>query len=264
MPIGAKMQVRRGGEHPLPITRLVLCFSSRVVDNIKYGLYPAATKVKMMTDTLTLRPLTQHDLSAITAIHMRAFPRRALSALGEGAVLRYYTWLMDETHTQAYRMGAVQGDRLVGFNFAGRFNGAMGGFLARNRRYLTGQVLRRPWLLVTNELFRERAMQALSMLSRRRPAPASPHTTVERAAYQRGFGILAIAVDPAAQGGGVGRLLMADAEAEARRRGVAVMNLSVAKDNVQAIAFYERIGWHKVIPPGRTWDGVMHKVLPSA
>jgi ribosomal protein S18 acetylase RimI-like enzyme len=214
-----------------------------------------------MHDTPHLRPLTQADVPAIAAIHLRAFPRRALSALGEGAVLRYYTWLMDERHTQAHRMGAWAGDRLVGFNFAGRFNGAMSGFLAHNRSYLMAQVLRRPWLLLTNELFRERALQALSILNRRRAVSATPEAVAEREAYLRGFGILAIAVDPTLQGAGVGKLLMADAEAEARRRGVELMNLSVAVDNAQAIAFYERLGWHRVVRSGAVWDGVMHKRL---
>lgn len=216
------------------------------------------------TPALMLVPLTANDLEAITAIHLRAFPKRAMSALGADVVSRYYAWLLSEAHPNAYRMGAWRGGALVGFNFAGRFNGAMTGFLQHNRNYLIAKVLRCPWLLVTNELFRDRITMALGILNRR-PAPQADAAAVaKRHAYLRGFGILAIAVDPLVQGGGVGKALMADAEAEARRRSVEVMNLSVAMDNAQAIAFYERIGWQKQLNEAGVWVGEMIKPLVAS
>ncbi len=213
-------------------------------------------------DPPRLRPLTHADLPAIAAVHMRAFPKRAMSALGVDVVTRYYAWLLHETHTDAHRVGAWQGDRLVGFNFAGRFNGAMTGFLQRNRNFLIGRVARRPWLILTNGLFRSRLRMAVEILQRRaQTTPAAPEAIAKRQAYLRGFGILAIAVDPDMQGAGVGRLLMRDADDEALRRGVEMMNLSVAPDNLQAIAFYERIGWHRQMRDDGAWDGDMIKQL---
>lgn len=207
--------------------------------------------------SVTLRTLTHADVPQISAIHMRAFPRRAMTALGSEAVARYYAWLLAEVHPHAYRMGAFDGEHLLGFNFAGRYNGALSGFLQHNRNFLIAKVAARPWLLLTNDLFRARIALALRLLRRRPMKPAAQRAITP----PREFGILAIAVDPTVQGGGVGRLLMQDAEAEALRRGARVMNLSVDQDNAQAIRFYEHAGWYKVIDAAGMWDGNMLKTI---
>jgi ribosomal protein S18 acetylase RimI-like enzyme len=52
-----------------------------------------------------------------------------------------------------------------------------------------------------------------------------------------------IAVDPAAQGTGQGRILMEFADAEARRRGHAELRLYTHQTMVENIALYTRLGW---------------------
>jgi GNAT superfamily N-acetyltransferase len=52
-----------------------------------------------------------------------------------------------------------------------------------------------------------------------------------------------IAVDPARQGGGLGRRLMAFAEAEARRQGFGELRLYTNEKFVENIAFYEWLGY---------------------
>jgi len=52
-----------------------------------------------------------------------------------------------------------------------------------------------------------------------------------------------VAVDPAAQGTGLGRALIAFAEAEARRRGYAEMRLYTHETMTENIALYSRTGW---------------------
>ena len=52
-----------------------------------------------------------------------------------------------------------------------------------------------------------------------------------------------IAVDPARQGGGLGRRLMAFAEAEARRHGFGELRLYTNEKFVENIAFYEWLGY---------------------
>jgi len=52
-----------------------------------------------------------------------------------------------------------------------------------------------------------------------------------------------LAVDPAVRRRGIARALMAEAERLLRERGCPKINLQVRKDNVQAVAFYERIGF---------------------
>ena len=52
-----------------------------------------------------------------------------------------------------------------------------------------------------------------------------------------------LAVDPAHQRSGFGRALMDAAEQQLRRIGCPKINLQIRRDNLEAIAFYERIGY---------------------
>lgn len=55
--------------------------------------------------------------------------------------------------------------------------------------------------------------------------------------------LLTIAVAPEARRGGIGRALLAEFEAEARRRDAAKAFLEVAADNPAALALYRAAGW---------------------
>jgi len=52
-----------------------------------------------------------------------------------------------------------------------------------------------------------------------------------------------LAVDPGSRQRGLGRALMAEAERLLRERGCPKINLQVRRDNREAIAFYQRIGF---------------------
>ncbi len=54
-----------------------------------------------------------------------------------------------------------------------------------------------------------------------------------------------LAVDPTRQRGGLGRLMMDEAERRLRALGCAKINLQIRHDNGQAIQFYERIGFRE-------------------
>ena len=56
-----------------------------------------------------------------------------------------------------------------------------------------------------------------------------------------------VAVDPAAQGQGVGRALIEFAEAEARRRGFGELRLYTHETRVENIALYARTGWAETV-----------------
>jgi glycosyltransferase involved in cell wall biosynthesis len=144
---------------------------------------------------------------------------------------------------------------LVGFCVAGRFNGALTGFLRQNRSFLAREILVRPALL-WSPFFRQRCRMALRLLLRFRRVRQSPSPP------KKDFEILAIAVDPVSQHSGAGRLLMQECENLARSTGYQQMTLTVACDNLQAIRFYERGGWQKVLNAGAAkWTGKMRKLL---
>ena len=81
------------------------------------------------------------------------------------------------------------------------------------------------------------------------PTPHRPH---RRALRLRGM-----AVEPAFQGTGVGRELLAEAVSAARARGYEVVWAN-ARDT--AIAFYQRWGWH-VVGPGFETEELPHHVM---
>lgn len=212
-----------------------------------------------MADAVQLRALDPGDLAIVAAIHLRAFPASALTALGKGAVERYYAWQLNGPH-DVVALGASIDARLVGFCFGGVFRGALSGFVRANRAFLIRRVLSHPWLLL-NPIFRERlgmGIRVSNILRRRRstPPPASAVSPI------RSFGILAIAVDPALHNRGIGKVLLQEAELRAVRMQFTTMGLSVNADNQQAIGFYERLGWRKE-PAGAAWAGRMTKHIQS-
>ncbi|MCC6862438.1 MAG: GNAT family N-acetyltransferase [Bryobacterales bacterium] len=207
-------------------------------------------------DSLTVRiaGLGRSDLGRVARLHCRAFTSSLLTALGRGAVERYYRWQLEGPH-DCVALGAWAGEELAGFCFAGVFRGALSGFLRKNRGYLAAQLLMRGGLL-RNPEFRSRAGQAVRLVLPRKPADPQARP----AGKGETFGILSIAVDPASQGCGVGRRLMQACEAIARERGFAGMELTVAVDNHQAIRFYEREGWARIAVEG-AWRGQLRKAI---
>jgi ribosomal protein S18 acetylase RimI-like enzyme len=87
------------------------------------------------------------------------------------------------------------------------------------------------------------------------------HPTVKPSPIARYFGILSMGVDPKLQRQGIGKLLMAAAEEEARKKGYGKMGLTVDVNNFSAINFYEKSGWTKILSQEGTFQGAMEKLL---
>lgn len=205
----------------------------------------------METRQLTLRSLVPSDLEAVAAVHAAAFSDSILTKLGKQAVCRYYQWLMEGPH-EMYALGALLDGELAGFLFGGIAPDAIPGFLRTNRGLLAQRLAMRPWL-VADPLFRDRIGRAVRAVTRRR---RSASVTPAQAARKLPFDVISVAVDPRAQGEGIGKRLMGLAESLARDNGFHVMTLMVHVDNRQAIGFYESLRWQKLLRHG-TWQGNM-------
>lgn len=202
------------------------------------------------------RPLNKADLAEVARIHAAAFPDSALTKLGTEVVRRYYEWQLEGPH-EIIALGCMERGELAGFCFAGVFHGAMSGFLGKNQGYLAARILTHPWL-VTNPLIRERGMMSLRLLGgAKRGNPNSPAPVQMR---KESFGVLAIAVHPSRQGGGFGQLMMDRVEAYASGLNFDQINLTVSPSNAQAIHFYQKMGWEKVLEQ-EDWGGRMIKKL---
>ena len=209
----------------------------------------------MSSQHIVVGPLRDADLDRVTRIHIAAFRTSALTQLGAGAVRRYYVWQLTGPH-DVVALGAWLDGELRGYCFGGVFRGATSGFVRRNRGFLVGCVLCRPWLVLSAGVSR-RMMDSLRLL---RPSKRTAAPTPKETAQGKPFGILAIAVDPDYQGHGIGRVLMERSEAAAREAGFTQLHLTVHPDNEQPIGFYERPGFRKV-HEGGGWRGLMRKDL---
>jgi ribosomal protein S18 acetylase RimI-like enzyme len=204
--------------------------------------------------TWQIYPLISDHLKSVTNVHLRAFPRSALSQLGSESVFRYYKWQVEGPH-DLFAIALMSDNQLVGYCFAGSFNGALSGFLNANWNYLIRRIMLRPYLIF-NPLIRTRIWSTLKRLvSRRQNRKTKPTSqTPDR------FGILAIAVDPDVQGHGAGKAMMDAAENQARSRGFSEIVLTVQPTNTRAVRFYEKFGWSKVLA-GDKWAGKMQKQI---
>jgi ribosomal protein S18 acetylase RimI-like enzyme len=200
--------------------------------------------------------LTAQDLGDVATVHLAAFPDSELTRLGHEAVRRNYLWQFEGPH-DLEAIGVRSDGRLVGFLFGGVFRGSTIGFVKRERWFLLGRVLRNP-AMVINAKSLSRIGLAVRLIGRRSGPPQSENPA---AVPPSSFGVLSIAVDPAAQGSGYGQQLMDVAQARARAAGFARMHLTVHPENARAVRFYEQDGWVRSPGPDGSWAGQMIKSL---
>jgi ribosomal protein S18 acetylase RimI-like enzyme len=203
-----------------------------------------------------VRDVGEDDLEAVAELHIGAFPDSVLGDLGIEAVRRNYRWQLQGPHDVA-ALVALDGDRAVGFLFGGIFRGSTIGFVKSERWFLLRRVARHPTVLLRG-VGRRRITLAVRLLLRRSPAAQAEDPA---AVPRRSFGVLAIAVDPSAQGRGIGGVLMGEARNRAVEGGFEAMHLTVHPTNTSAVAFYRSLGWVPSNEPDGSWSGQMTLAL---
>lgn len=205
---------------------------------------------------LVVRDVQVDDLDVVARMHVDAFPDSVLGRLGVEAVRRNYQWQLEGPHDLTALI-AEQGDRAVGFLFGGVFRGSTIGFIKREKWFLVRRIVTHPQILARGVGW-NRLLLGFRLLVRR---AAPPQPEVPAAVPERSFGVLAIAVDPSAQGIGVGGRLMAEALDRAVAGGFERMHLSVHPGNVGALEFYRSLGWRELNEPDGRWAGRMTRPL---
>lgn len=222
-----------------------------------------------MASSLTLQEIPSHDLRDLVRVHRAAFPEAALTRLGAGAVRRYYeTYLsaggQSSPSEAKFAVGAYEDVRLVGYCVCGLFPGAQQRFMWRHGGYLALRSLLNPGLFF-NSRFLARVRLGAQSLFGHAPRQAQSRTVADQSptTQEGAFRVLAIAVDPAAQGRGVGHALMEWAHEAAQRAGFGSVGLTVHADNDTARRLYERLGYEPVTHRGEWSGGMIKRFDPS-
>lgn len=206
-----------------------------------------------------LKPLTPADLSGVARIHEKAFPESLLTLFGIDTIIKYYDWQMIPPNV-CEAFGGFEGNDLFGFCFAGAFRNAEIYFIKENLVYFLGYVLGHPSLWLKKILW-ARFANTLSSFFKHFLKGNWKRSKGEQVKKDR-FGILSIAVDPGAQGSGIGKMLMTEVERIAIELGHRQIRLNVHPENQNAVIFYEKMGWEKVnYEPELPWQGYMEKQL---
>jgi ribosomal protein S18 acetylase RimI-like enzyme len=210
-----------------------------------------------MNTEISIKPLEVADLDGVAIIHLKAFPRSLLTALGKEAVIRYYAWCLLGPH-DVVALGLFHNKSLKGYCYGEIFENAMKGYLYKHRLFLLKCLILNPSIFFQQE-FRNKILKGMSILFSKIIAKKSIKNKYNK--NKKSFGILAIAVDPYYQRLGYGKLLMEHIETIAIYKGYNKMHLIVDISNITAIFFYERLGWRKILNKDDHFSGLMVKSL---
>lgn len=207
------------------------------------------------------KQLNQNDLNQVAKIHLTAFSDSVLSLFGVPTIVKYYEWQMDPPNT-CYAVGAFEGDKLLGFSFAGVLRNAEVFFIKENLLFILSQLLWQPQLLLKKAIYQKLILTVLAIKDRLQSKKVHENIKQDRSRIER-FGILSTAVDPKYQGFGIGKLLTQDIELFARKKAYPSITMTVHMDNEPSIKLHEKLGYKKWVSADGKWHGIMKKDLPE-
>jgi ribosomal protein S18 acetylase RimI-like enzyme len=189
--------------------------------------------------TSEIRPLEPRDLPQVAALHCKAFEDYMNVALGRAYITAMIDWF--RRSPEGIAIGAYTEDaKLLGYTV-----GVPLTEMPRLSRELLHSAIwgfiTHPWLCLQPRFIRRVASRLQQSISKETgaewgelPEPA--------------MGLFGIAVDPTAQGQGIGGKLMKEFEVNARTMRMKSMVLSVYSYNADAQRLYRNAGW-KLVPP---------------
>jgi ribosomal protein S18 acetylase RimI-like enzyme len=198
-----------------------------------------------------MRNATPEDLTKIAICHREAFPHSVTSLLGIPFIRRMLEWYLSapnkflfwvEENNQC--IGYCGGYIMDGSDAYGSASGmTQSGFNAAFKI-----MLRKPWLFFHPEI-RARYPFILTNIKHKIkrfagvPQKTKLEKTVTRPTTELTAGLVVIGVSPSMHKKGIGTLLQQEFERRAKVMHATKMELSVRKENKQAIDSYTRNGW---------------------
>ncbi len=179
---------------------------------------------------IEIKKAQEKDVPEIVSIHVKAFPNFFLTSLGEGFLQLYYKSVLNSSDG-VLLIGKTENES-VGF-CAGTMHSA--GFNARLiKSNFLGYVSQGARLLFT---------QPLSILHLIKNMTKENADLGDKGEYAE---LLSIGVDPARQGGGVGKKMLTALEEEVIKRGGSVLSLTTDyEDNEKTVGFYQSLGYNE-------------------
>lgn len=190
--------------------------------------------------SIEITPIDADRVRDAARLHRAAFARSMNTRLGDGYVRALIDWFRRQSETIAFV--ALDADRRA----VGYVLGAPLGYTrAMNKALLAPAsigLMLHPGLLFDGE-FRKTLVRRVAGLVRgdtpRTDEPKLPPPVMS---------LVGIGVDPASQGRGIGRLLLAEFERRAAAQSAVSLRLTVYADNGAARALYEKGGWQACLP----------------
>lgn len=212
------------------------------------------------------RSSTNDDLKEIAKCHLKAFPDSFSSKLGFRYCRKMLSWYIEDKRGEMFHI--EEDGKIIGYcgsiiKFKYGQSGSSTSMIQHSFYTLMGSLILRPWLLFHMEI-----MNHLPFIWKNIKLKFKTSKSFKKAqiAPEEEFiptiGLVVIGVDPQYQGKGYGSMLLKEFERRAIVKGFKNAQLSVRKDNMQAIAAYKKNGW--IVAHEGKKELTMYKTLVTA
>jgi len=185
-------------------------------------------------------------LEAIADCHKRAFPHSTSTKLGLNYLIKMYKWYFEESNRFLFMIGSPSA--CLGF-YGGIVNqksstmGSSSSLLQYTMGEAVRSILLNPGIIFQLQLQKKMPFVISNLIKKIRSQLFSKkaiHSVIYPKPY---IGLVVIGVHPTYQGQGLGTKLLINLEDQAKTRGVFQLQLSVKKNNHQALKSYTKNGW---------------------
>jgi len=201
-----------------------------------------------MTKHVSIKPLQQHQLKQLTAVHMDAFKGYLNTKIGKGYVFKFLQWFYQ--YPQGIVLVALVDDKPAGYVL-----GAPMGYQKQMNQDLSKiamwGTMTHPGVWVNAAFLNNLWSRFKVMVSKKSHQPSDQDI--------HAFSLVGIGVASWARGNKLGSLLMEAFQDQVRQKGYSKMRLSVYGHNTAAKKVYTQNGWSLQGPAGKV--EVYSKVL---
>ncbi len=194
---------------------------------------PAADAVKFIN-------ARQSHVPGMVQCHINAFPGRFMTEMGDHWLCALYLFFIKH-HGGICLVAVDTGEKVVGL--------AVGGDPNIRNEFLSSAIIRYPhlifWKFLRKRLVRRVLIKELAGKFRRRHPVDNSGDTKRQSVIIRAGNLLSLCVLPDYKGTGVGGKLIESFKLACAEAGYKRLTLSVAGENIRAMAFYGKHGWRR-------------------